>query len=232
MTLVQSIKLSSKLVDGKFPELPGALQVAQIPYEISDSQEPLTAIIVFVSEYKTHWQSLRGEPGVMSKKIMYCQKVDSYLDVPDCDIVIAIPNKEADDTLRVGRILYSDSRFIEIKSPKDFIPTILTVIETFNKASSKKLPNLVNVYKPNRITMDTENETILASMLAQVQGLSEDSARAIARQTPSLKSFLAKLPDMDNMLIRTSKGERKVGGAIATKLRKLFGSESKGFDII
>ena len=177
--IVDRVLISSDLVDKHFPLLTTELGSRNIQYEVKDSFSPLTVILVFTDLYRTQWEVFQGSPGKREVRMLYCPNAESFFANLDYDIVIA--RKGSDESMRIGRLICSQAKFIEINSKDEFPVALVHIVDVYNKYDKRKLPTPVNTYKPVKVgACSTDQETLLAGMLAQIHGISSKVAKELA----------------------------------------------------
>ena len=237
MSLVHDVVVSSQLVDSQCKHLPAGLIEENIQVEVKDGQPRFLISLKLNDVYRTHAEIVNGSAGRRKLQILICDKTDDYLD-HDCDFVLFVPGAATDDSIRIARVLMTDKRFFEMTSMKELVPTVVEVIKSVNVSAEKKLPTLATIYKASKVEITDSalrpdvQKTLFASMLRQINRISDDIARSVVNECPTLSSFMSRLPTIDSLMIRSSKGERRLGPSLADKLRLIFGDHLKSSDLV
>ena len=229
MAEVVKVLLSSIMVDSSFPELPGKLESAGFACEVCDNQDHQLVIVQMSDLYKTHLESIRGDPGSRERRILFCDKSYEYLDRPDVHVVINVPAPGTDEHVRVSRVLdpANRARFVDIRSRKSFSETLVNVVTCFQKAKDKKVPNEYNVYQTAKVETLNEKTSIFANMLAQIPGVSHDIARGISEYYKTLEAMMNDLENIGSRSFPTNRGSKTIGQVVTGRLQVIFGADSK-----
>jgi hypothetical protein len=204
--------------------------------KFSSIKEPNLVLLHLKTPYNTHWEILRKQNHTARSTIRILYDVPSVPENDEhVDIYIVHTDSEMSEDERIGRLLVSEAKFFEIHSSREFLPLLIHIVDTFNKAHLKKVPTIVNTYKALTVAMVEEDEkfpinTFLASMLRNVPGISEETAKNLTREFKTVDGLVAGLPTLENLKFPVASGTRGLTKPAVERLRALFGPDACGFN--
>ena len=238
--LVRAVKIPGILGRTHFPSLGADLFKYSPALELS-FVDGLRHIELHLSEpYNTHWEQLRTPVNkqVISVLLVTDQTQEDELDNLGAHADIVVDTEERDEQ-RIGRILASDAKFFDIRSKRDFPGLLVHIIDTLNKAHFKKLPTTVNTYKAQHVTMLEEDDScpvnsVLASLLRNIPGVSEDVAKALTREFKTVGNLIDNLHTLDEFRVQTSaSSSRSLTKPVVLRIRTIFAPTGvRGSDVL
>jgi hypothetical protein len=234
--LVTAVSLSADLIRKSFPNASSELLKyspnLQVIQRQADGDNVHFVELQLKTPFTTHWESIKGETGRAVIRISYEAKEDE-----DADIHVVVRDEDTTEEERVGRLLVSDAKYFEIRNSREFLPLLINIIDTYNKAHLKKIPTIVNTYKAMNVSMVEEDENVplnsfMASLLRNIPGVSEEVAKQITREYKTIDGLVAALSTLEHFRFPSGSNTRGLSKPVIERLRALFGSTSKGSDVV